>query len=68
MPRKENIFANQAVLVIKKSDPYDDSKNDEAIDAIQDWFEAEMEIDSELDTLDALDVNEKFFSFAQEQD
>ena len=65
MPRKENIFANQAVLVIKKSDPYDDSKNDEAIDAIQDWFEAEMEIGSELD---ALDVDERFFSFAQEQD
>lgn len=64
MSRIENAFVSQAIPVRKKSDHYDDSKSDETIDTIQDWFEAEMEMGSELD---ALDVDENFFSFAQEQ-
>ena len=51
MPRKENAFVSQANPVIKKSDHYDDSKNDETIDAIPDWFEADMEIGRELDVV-----------------
>ena len=77
----ENMLTNQVITVRKKTNHQEmtatttyyraekhDNFKDNEIDAVQDWFEAEMEIDSELDTLDALDVNEKFFSFAQEQD
>ena len=75
MPRKENVFVSQAIPLRKQSNHqemaianlyyYDDSKNNETMDAIRDWLESEMEIGNELD---ALDIDEKIFSFAHERD